>query len=137
MIRLMSVVALCATVGCSGSSEPDLDGGSPPSPSPTVLPETFAGAWQSVTPSLEFVRLSVSSKSSQQGVLGARLTLSGLAWEGSGRIEGDSLVLTMGLAGVEAPSGAMVVRASATGTLRAQLRPSAGQTTDLSFVRQD
>jgi len=38
-------------------------------------------AWCSVTPSLEFIRLSVYSKSSE-GVLAARLAFSGVAWEG-------------------------------------------------------
>ncbi|MFN8582664.1 MAG: hypothetical protein U0163_17020 [Gemmatimonadaceae bacterium] len=48
-----------------------------------------------MTPSLEFLGLSVSSKSSEMGVLGARLTFSGVAWEGGGRIDGDSLVASM------------------------------------------
>jgi len=137
-MRWMSVlVALCAVAGCSAGTDPVDDA----SPTETVvkvpLPETFAGAWRSVTPSLEFIRLSVHSKSSEQGVLAARLTFSGVAWEGSGRIEGDSFVANMTIAGAATPTGVMVVRARDAGTLRVQMRPASGATTDLTFVRDD
>jgi hypothetical protein len=137
-MRWMSVlVALCAVAGCSAGTDPVDDA----SPTETVvkvpLPETFAGAWRSVTPSLEFIRLLVHSKSSEQGVLAARLTFSGVAWEGSGRIEGDSFVANMTIAGAATPTGVMVVRARDAGTLRVQMRPASGATTDLTFVRDD
>ena len=137
-MRWMSVlVALCAVAGCSAGTDPVDDA----SPTETVvkvpLPETFAGAWRSVTPSLEFIRLSVHSKSSEQGVLAAWLTFSGVAWEGSGRITGDSLVTNMALIHATVPSGVMVARAAAAQTLRVQMRPSSGAATDLTFVREN
>jgi len=132
MIRRMSVLlALCIATGCSGgTTKPVLQ------PSP---PEDFAGTWRSVTPSLEFIRLSVNSKSSEMGVLAARLTLSGVAWEGSGRIDGDSLVATMLIPGSAAPlpSGVMVARARDAQTLLVEMRPTSGAPTDLTFVRED
>jgi hypothetical protein len=82
MIRRMSmVIALCAVAGCSGGTAPTVE---------MATPDTFAGVWRSVTPSLEFVRLSVYSTSSRAGVLATRLTFSGVAWDGAGRIDGDA-----------------------------------------------
>jgi hypothetical protein len=129
MIRSMFVaVAMFAATGCSGTSEPG---------SKVSQPEAFAGVWRSVTPSLEFIRLSVDSKSSEIGVLAARLTLSGVAWEGGGRIDGDSLVARMGIPGSAVPSGVIVARARDAQTLRVQLRPAAATPTDLTFVREN
>ena len=132
MIRTMSVVfALCIATGCSsGTTKPVL---------PVSPPEDFAGTWRSVTPSLEFVRLTVSSKSSEMGVLAARLTLSGVAWEGSGRIDGDSLVANMSIPGSAAPmpGSVMVARARDAQTLLVEMRPTSGPKTDLTFVRED
>lgn len=132
MIRTMSVMfALCIATGCSGgTTKPVL---------PVSPPEDFAGTWRSVTPSLEFIRLSVSSKSSEMGVLAARLTLSGIAWEGSGRIDGDSLVANMSIPGSAAPmpGSVMVARARDAHTLLVEMRPTSGPKTDLTFVRED
>ena len=91
-MRSLSVMTLlCATIGCAvGPAETTFKASSP---------AAFAGAWRYVTPSLEFIGLSVTSKSSEMGVLGARLTFSGVAWEGGGRIEGDSLVSAMAIVG--------------------------------------
>jgi len=89
-----------------------------------------------VTPGLEFIRLSVHSKSSEEGVLAARLTFSGVAWEGGGRIVGDSLVTIMAVVGTTA-SGVMVARAADAQTLRVQMRPTSGAVTDLMFVRDN
>lgn len=130
MIRWMSAtVVLCAAIGCS-------DG-----PAETVLevssPDSFAGVWRSVTPSLEFIRLSVNSKSSEMGVLAARLTFSGVAWEGQGRIEGDSLVAGMTIIGTAVSSGMMVAHARDARTLRVQLRSAAVAGLDLTLVRED
>jgi hypothetical protein len=133
MIRWMSAAVvsamLCATTGCSGNSAKTIVEVSPP--------DAFAGAWRSVTPSLEFIRLSVASTSSQMGVMAARLTLSGLAWEGGGRIDGDSLVIGMTTAGTAVPIGTIVLRARDANTLRLQMRPAGAATTDLTFVRED
>jgi hypothetical protein len=129
MIRPMfAAVAMFAATGCSGTAEPVAK---------VSQPEAFAGVWRSVTPSLEFIRLSVDSKSSEMGVLAARLTLSGAAWDGNGRIEGDSLVANMTIAGTAGPSLAMVAHAPDARTLRVRMRPASGAATDLTFVREN
>jgi hypothetical protein len=127
MFRWMVAIALGATIGCGGSDTAEPRAAS-------ASPDDFAGTWRSVTPSLEFVRLSVDSKSSQQGVFAARLTLSGIAWEGDGRIAGDSLVLGVAPTGATA-TGVLVVHADAAGALRAQLRSATFAPLDLTFVR--
>jgi len=129
-MRLLSVMSLlCATIGCSaGSVEPAFEASSP---------DAFAGEWRSVTPPLEFVGLSISSKSSEMGALGARLAFSGVAWEGSGGIEGDSLVAGMTIVGSSTVSGVMVAHARDAQTLRVQFRPAAAAPLDLTFVRED
>lgn len=128
MKRFMWVsAALCAIMGCS----------SDPSAPPTASPDAFAGTWRSVTPTLEFVRLSVSSKSSEMGVLAARLSLSGVAWEGSGRIDADSLVVSVTTGASAAPNGVIVVRAPSAQKLQLQLRPPGATPLDLTFVRDN
>jgi hypothetical protein len=137
MIRLMSVViVLCVAAGCSGSTTPEPEG-SPASVSGVPSASTFAGTWRSVTPPLEFIRLTITSKSSEQDVLAARVTFSGVAWEGSGRIDGDAFVANMVISGASSASSVLVARATDTGTLRVQMRPASGPTTDLTFVRDD
>ena len=136
-MRWMSVVVLLSVVaGCSRTSEPVSAASPPETVSEAPSPSTFAGVWRSVTPGLEFIRLSVHSKSSEEGVLAARLTFSGVAWEGGGRIVGDSLVTIMAVVGTTA-SGVMVARAAAAQTLRVQMRPTSGAVTDLMFVRDN
>jgi hypothetical protein len=136
-MRWMSVVVLLSVVaGCSRTSEPVSAASPPETVSEAPSPRTFAGAWRSVTPGLEFIRLSVHSKSSEEGVLAARLTFSGVAWEGGGRIVGDSLVTIMAVVGTTA-SGVMVARAADAQTLRVQMRPTSGAVTDLMFVRDN
>jgi hypothetical protein len=129
MIRwVLATAALCTTIGCAGG---------PAELAPrSSSPEEFVGAWHSVTPSFEFIRLTVNSKSSQMGVLGARLTLSGAAWEGSGRIDGDSLVFADMPAGAM-PSRGLVVHALDARTLRLQGRPATAGALDLTLVRED
>jgi hypothetical protein len=118
-------------------SEPDSDASPPATVSTVPTASTFAGTWRSVTPTLEFIRLTVSSKSSEKDVLAARLTFSGVAWEGSGRIEGDEFVANMAISGVSSASSILVVRAPEAGTLRVQMRPANGATTELTFVRDN
>jgi hypothetical protein len=139
MNRVMSVVvALCVASGCSsGTSEPASQPVPPESVSQVPTPATFAGQWRSVTPSLEFVGLSMQSRSSEAGALAARLSFSGVYWEGGGRIEGDSLVASMTAVGATAPTGVMIVRAGDAQTLRVQLRPAGAAGTDLTFVREN
>ena len=130
--RTLALIVLAAALGCS----PRATEATAASPSA----DAFAGAWRSVTPPLEFIRLSIASTSSQQGVLAARLTLSGVAWKGSGRIAGDSLVFAMMAAGTAQSTGVVVARVRADGTLAVQMRPAAISSvspTDLTLVREN
>jgi hypothetical protein len=69
MIRRTSVtIALLASLACSSRATEAV-------PAPQSA-DAFAGTWRSVTPSYEFIRLIVASKSSEMGALGARLALS-------------------------------------------------------------
>jgi hypothetical protein len=112
--RTFAVVAIGALFGCSeGPSESTV---------PLLPPGAFEGAWRSVTPSLEFIRLSVNSKSSEQGALGARLTFSGVAWDGGGHVDGDSLVVSMTIPGTSTTGGVLVAHARDEGTLQVQFR---------------
>ena len=130
MIRRTSLmIALLASLACSSRATE-----ATPSPQP---PDAFAGSWRSVTPSYEFVRLTVASMSSEMGALGARLTLSGVAWEGSGRITGDSLVMNMMTAGSSQPTGVIVVRVREAQTLTMQMRPASAAPLDLTLVREN
>jgi hypothetical protein len=129
MIRWMMVLAACATIACaSDPAAPQVQ---------ATSPDAFAGAWRSVTSSLEFMRLTVASTSSERGVLAARLTFSGVAWEGGGRIAGDSLVLDMSMPGSITPTGVMVAHLTDIRTLRVTLSPQGGVPLHLTFVRDD
>ena len=133
MNRWMSAVfVLVMGAGCS----PAGDGSSAPSAA-QASPEVFVGGWRSVTPTLEFVRLTVHSKSSEMGVLGARLTFSGVFWEGGGRIEGDSLVVAMAIVGASGPTAEFVARARDGGTLLVRMGPENATATAFTFVRDD
>ncbi|HKP15756.1 MAG TPA: hypothetical protein VJT85_06815 [Gemmatimonadaceae bacterium] len=130
MIRRTSItIALLASLACSSRATEAVA-----TPQP---PDAFAGTWRSVTPPYEFVRLTVASLSSEMGALGARLTLSGVAWEGSGRITGDSLVINMSTAGSSQPTGVVVVRVRAGQTLTVQMRPASAAPLDLTLVREN
>ena len=125
-----AAVAMLLTLGCaSGPTE---------SASPSATPETFVGSWRSVTPSLEFIGLSVQSKSSQMGVLGVRLTYSGVAFDGSGRVEGNSLVADLTAGGTTQPRGVLVARPRDGGGLRVERRSAVTAPADLTldFVRE-
>ena len=127
--RLSTLVTLSvAALGCAtGSTETRSD---PPTP------DTFAGAWQSVTPPMEFVRLTITSLSSEQGALGARLTFSGVALEGRGSIDGDSLRIPMYSAGTTQSRGVLVVRVRDAQSIAAQLRNGAAAPLEIAFVRE-
>jgi len=132
MRRLSVTTVLCALIGCAvGPAGPAETAVKVPSPS------AFAGAWRSVTPSLEIMELSITSKSSEMGAFGVRLTFSGVAWEGSGTIAGDSLVAVMTIVGAPTASGVIVAHARDVQTLRTQFRSSAAAPLDLTFVRGD
>lgn len=127
--RACIIITVLASLACSSRATETIS--TPPSP------DAFAGTWRSVTPPYEFVRLVVASKSSEMGALGARLTLSGVAWEGSGRITGDSLVMTMMTAGSSQPTGVLVVRVREGQTLAVQMRPTSAAPLDLTLVREN
>jgi len=136
MHRMLGSFGICMAMACSESADRSLVTAGTAA-LPTSSPDVFAGSWRSVTPSLEFVRLTVVSKSSQQGVMGARLTFSGVAWEGNGRIEADSLRLDMAVVSAPAATAVMVIRAGNSQTLRVQARPASAAALDLTFVRED
>jgi len=71
------------------------------------------------------------------GAFGVRLTFSGVAWEGSGPIAGDSLVAVMTIVGAPTASGVIVAHARDVHTLRTQFRSGAAAPLDLTFVRED
>ena len=130
---LFAVVAVLVATGCSrGASEPASEG----APLETVLSaaDKFIGTWRATTPLMEFVRLTVSPLEVEQGKLGARLTYSGVLWEGTGRVEAGTLTTNMSIPGVTS-SGVMVARFADQQTLKVQMRPSQGATNDITFVR--
>lgn len=81
--------------------------------------DAFIGQWNSITPGREFIRLNIAPLSSRQGALGARLTFSGLAWDGSGSIDQDAFVATMGATADASTTRKLVVRSTATDTIEA------------------
>ena len=124
MLRAAMTVAACTVIRCGTNFVgPD-----------ALVPDAFAGSWRSVTPSFLFVRLSFSSSSTETCGVVARITFSGVAWEGSGRITGDSVVLRMSNAGTAVPAGTIAVRPADARTLRVQVRPVSAAPTDLTFV---
>ena len=135
MRRMLGAIGICMALACSNSADRTL-AATGNANLQASSPDAFAGTWRSVTPSFEFVGLTVSPLSSQQGVLGARLTFSGVYWEGTGRISGDSLSLNMTHASGQA-STVMVVRATGEKTVRLQTRAGSAPSLDLSFVRED
>ena len=129
MLRLAVAIAACTTIRCgSGFIGPD---------SHAAFPDAFAGSWRSVTPSFLFVRFSVTSTSGETCGVVARLTFSGVAWEGSGQVAGDSLVVRMTNAGSAVPAGTVVAHPSESRMLRVQVRPESAAPVDLSFVPDD
>ncbi len=133
MIRLLSALVILGTVvGCSGRPT---ESGPEARQLTAVTADAFMGTWRSVTPSTEFIRLTVNPLSREQGMFGARLTFSGVMWEGSGRVDGDALVTSMTMIGASSPTGQMTARLR-DGTLSVTLK-SPGATTNLSFVREN
>lgn len=104
----------------------------------TEIPSVYVGEWRSVTPSLEFVRLTVRSKTTEQGVLASRLTYSGVYWEGDGRIDGDSLVSNMNVPGISGPATRLVMRSSPNeNTLQVRHESQGGQPITFTFIREN
>ncbi len=125
MLRGAMAIAACTVIRCgSGFFGPD-----------SQVPDAFAGTWRTVTPSFEFLRLSIFTSSGETCGVAVRLTFSGVAWEGNGRISGDSLALQMSTAGSVVPTGSVVAHARDARTLRVQVRPVRAAPMDLTFVR--
>jgi hypothetical protein len=122
------MVALAASLGCSSRSTEAI--------SPIPSTDTFAGTWRSVTPSLEFIRLSIASTSSETGMLATRLTFSGVMWDGQGRIDGDSLVSPMTRVGATEPGAVLVARSREGDTLSVEMRAPAPTPLALTLVRE-
>jgi len=130
--RLVLVGVAVATLGCGSSvSEP----AKAANQTKAATADAFLGSWNSVTPSYDFIRLSVASLSIQQGALGARLTLSGVALDGSARIDADSLIATLSVGGSSETNAILIARARDANTLTAQLRSAGGTPLSLTFVR--
>jgi hypothetical protein len=125
MLRVAMTVAACTVIRCGSSFV---------GPDPQV-PDAFAGAWRSVTPSFEFLRLSVFASSGETCGVAARLTFSGVAWEGNGQLSGDSLVFQMSTVGSTVPTGSVVAHARDARTLGVQVRPASAAPMNLTFVR--
>jgi hypothetical protein len=129
-VRMLVAVALCAALGCGRAPVEAVTA--------SESPDAFTGTWRSVTPSLEFIGLTVVSTSSEMGVLGIRLTYSGLAFDGRGRIDGDSLVADMTVAGSSQPSGTLVAHVREGDSLHVERRngPASSAILTLDFVRE-
>ena len=116
--------------GCSGgvsdatSSKPAI-----------TSPDRFIGSWQSITPPYEFIHVDIVSKSSEMGALGSRITFSGLAFDASGHIDGDSLSMPMTVAGSSQSAGTMIARVQDAQTLHVTIRTTAGDPLDLTLRR--
>jgi hypothetical protein len=97
----------------------------------TTPPEAFIGTWTSVTPGREFIGLTIASLSSRQGMLGARLTFSGVAWDGSGNVERDAFRASMSTSATSSYVRILVVTSMAADTLHAEFGdgPSAEELT--------
>ena len=135
--RMAAALALGAALGCaSQTTDPAADRDAALGRVPDASVTSFAGAWRSVTPSLEFVRLSVVSLSREQGAIATRLTLSGVALDGSARIDGDSLVAGLSYGGAQT-GRVLVARARDARTLVVQLRSPDAAPLALTFVRED
>ena len=96
-------------------------------------PATFTGTWRSVTAPHEHLRLTVTEIPGIPDGLYVRLTFSGVAWEGPGRIEADSLIMDISTAAV---SGAKVVaHPAADAALRVDVDSDTADKLTLTFVR--
>src|SRR3954463_3385059 len=93
----VSLFTLLAVVGCSSNGVSPAAPGSHPAP-----PDAFVGTWRSTTAPYEFVGVDIQSLSVEQGLLAARVTYSGVAMEGTGRIDADSLVIALHFIGTSA-----------------------------------
>ena len=120
--RFLAVLAL---IGCAST----------PTSTGATTPETFIGRWASITPGREFIGLTIASLSNRQGMLGARLTFSGVAWDGSGSIDQDAFRATMSASPTSSYVKILVVRSAAKDTLRAEFGDGTSSSDVLTLVR--
>jgi uncharacterized lipoprotein len=110
---LLSVASMAVLASCSADHVTE-------AAPRNISPDQFTGTWRSVTPTLEFVRLTVASKSSEQGAFGTTLAFSGVMWTGTGRIDADSLVIDQSVPGASGPQSVLVLRSPDDDTLTAR-----------------
>lgn len=104
-------------------------------PTATVSAERFTGSWRSVTAPNEHLRLTIARSLVPGVMLSARITFSGVAWEGPARIEGDSLIMDLTTAAV---SGATVIaHPGDNGALRVRVESNTAAPILATFVRQE
>ena len=105
------------------------------SESVTPLPaERFTGTWRSISAPYEHLRLRVLENATLAGRLQVRLTFSGVAWEGPGRIEADSLIMDVTTAAV---SGAKVIaHRTPSGSLSVDVASDTAAPLKLTFIRE-
>ncbi len=129
MHRSSSAAILALTLACGGAPSE--------TPARAASLESFVGEWQSVTPSYEFIHLSLLPISSDQHALGARLTLSGLAWEGHAQIDADSLVAQMSPRGTAMATSTVVLHARDARTLRLYARSGNATAFTITLARDE
>jgi hypothetical protein len=121
LLPILAAVALAASA-CSDPAAP--------------LPaETFTGSWRSITKSYEHLRLTVAPNAAVNETLQMRLTFSGVAWEGVGHIEADSLVMDYSTAAVSGAS--IVARPAEQGALSVRIDSDTTDPMTVTFVRDE
>ena len=123
MIRRILIAALIIPVIACGE------------PTATVAAERFTGSWRSVTAPNEHLRLTIARSLVSDDMLSARITFSGVAWEGPARIEGDSLIMDITTAAIS--GAAVIAHPGDGGALRVRVESNASAPILATFVRQE
>ena len=123
MIRRILIAALIIPVIACGE------------PTATVAAERFTGSWRSVTAPNEHLRLTIARSLVSDDMLSARITFSGVAWEGPARIEGDSLIMDITTAAIS--GAAVIAHPGDGGALRVRVESNAAAPILATFVRQE
>ena len=121
MIRRILIAALIIPVIACGE------------PTATVAAERFTGSWRSVTAPNEHLRLTIARSLVSDDMLSARITFSGVAWEGPARIEGDSLIMDITTAAIS--GAAVIAHPGDGGALRVRVESNAAAPILATFVR--
>ena len=123
MIRRILIAALIIPVIACGE------------PTATVAAERFTGSWRSVAAPNEHLRLTIARSLVSDDMLSARITFSGVAWEGPARIEGDSLIMDITTAAIS--GAAVIAHPGDGGALRVRVESNAAAPILATFVRQE